>query len=76
VNIYCRGRYPKWEVHTSLSENGVIYEPGSGQYAVLGDDVAIAIADVASTYIRKFESIGVEANPTKGFTGKTIEFAF
>jgi len=62
-------------VHASLSENGVFYEPGSGQYAVLGDDVAIAIADVASTYIRKLESIGVEVNPIKGFTGKTIEFA-
>lgn len=62
-------------VHASLSENGVIYEPGSGQYAVLGDDVAIAIADVATTYIQKLESIGVEVNPIKGFTGKTIEFA-
>jgi hypothetical protein len=29
-----------------MLENGVIYEPGSGQYAILGDDVAIAIADV------------------------------
>nr|UIW13829.1 MAG: RNA-dependent RNA polymerase [Rhizoctonia solani mitovirus 57] len=62
-------------VHASLSENGVNYEPGSGQYAVLGDDVAIAIADVASTYIQKLEMIGVEVNPIKGFTGKTIEFA-
>lgn len=62
-------------VHASLSENGVNYEPGSGQYAVLGDDVAIAIADVATTYIRKLEMIGVEVNPIKGFTGKVIEFA-
>nr|UJQ92595.1 MAG: putative RNA-dependent RNA polymerase [Mitoviridae sp.] len=62
-------------VHASLSENGVLYEPGSGQYAVLGDDVAIAIADVASTYSKKLIDIGVEVNPIKGFTGKVIEFA-
>lgn len=62
-------------VHASLSENGVNYKPGSGQYAVLGDDVAIAIADVASTYVKKLEDIGVEVNPIKGFTGKVVEFA-
>jgi hypothetical protein len=62
-------------VHASLSENGVNYKPGSGQYAVLGDDVAIAVKDVAFTYIQKLEMIGVEVNPIKGFTGKVIEFA-
>lgn len=62
-------------VHASMSENGVLYEPGSGQYAVLGDDVAIALESVASTYVSKLQMIGVEVNPIKGFTGKVIEFA-
>jgi hypothetical protein len=62
-------------VHSSMSENGVKYKPGSGQYAVLGDDVAISVKDVALTYIQKLEMIGVEVNPIKGFTGKVIEFA-
>jgi len=62
-------------VHASMSENGVLYEPGSGQYAVLGDDVAIVSESVASTYVSKLTMIGVEVNPIKGFTGKVIEFA-
>jgi hypothetical protein len=62
-------------VHCAMLENGVYYEPGSGQYAILGDDVAIAIASVSKSYSSLLESIGVEVNPIKGFTGKTIEFA-
>ena len=43
-------------VHASMSENGVLYEPGSGQYAVLGDDVAITSESVASTYVSKLKN--------------------
>jgi len=57
-----------------MSENGVLYEPGSGQYAVLGDDVAIVSESVASTYISKLTMISIKVNPIKGFTGKVIEF--
>lgn len=48
---------------------------GTGQYAVLGDDVAIADEEVAATYIDLLVKLGVEVNPIKGFSGNIVEFA-
>jgi hypothetical protein len=54
---------------------GVTYSKGSGQYAILGDDVAIAVVPVAVEYTKLMQMIGVEINPIKGFRGKILEFA-
>jgi hypothetical protein len=51
------------------------YIPGSGQYAVLGDDDASTIPQVAEEYRKLLISLGVEVNPIKGFNGNIIEFA-
>jgi hypothetical protein len=51
------------------------YVPGTGQYAVLGDDVAVVSKVVSDTYTEYLVSLGVEVNPVKGFSGYLIEFA-
>lgn len=53
----------------------VRYIPGTGQYAVLGDDVAIKVGQAASKYKDLLNGLGVETNPIKGFSGDIIEFA-
>jgi hypothetical protein len=53
----------------------VEYVKGSGQYAILGDDVVITIPSVSAEYQGLMRSLGVEINPIKGFRGKVFEFA-
>lgn len=59
----------------ALNLAGVKYIPGTGQYAVLGDDVAIKVGQAASIYKDLLNGLGVETNPIKGFSGDIIEFA-
>jgi hypothetical protein len=51
------------------------YQQGHGQYAILGDDVAIASLSLSEEYERLMAILGVEINPIKGFRGNLIEFA-
>lgn len=51
------------------------YKPGTGQYAVLGDDDAGKINTSVSQYKEILAYLGVEANPIKGFDGNIVEFA-
>jgi len=53
----------------------VKYVPSTGQYAVLGDDVAIKVGSAALIYKSLLDDLGVETNPIKGFSGNVIEFA-
>jgi len=47
----------------------------AGQYAILGDDVAINGQALADPYIKLLTMLGVEVNPIKGFSGTILEFA-
>lgn len=51
------------------------YNKGSGQYAVLGDDVCIHSDEASLKYTGYLKALGVEVNPVKGFFGSLIEFA-
>lgn len=51
------------------------YNKGSGQYAVLGDDVCIHSNAASLKYTEYLRDLGVEVNPVKGFFGNLIEFA-
>nr|UIW13893.1 MAG: RNA-dependent RNA polymerase [Rhizoctonia solani mitovirus 102] len=51
------------------------YNKGSGQYAVLGDDVCIHSNEASLKYTGLLRLLGVEVNPVKGFFGDLIEFA-
>jgi hypothetical protein len=51
------------------------YNKGSGQYAVLGDDVCIHSNAASLKYTESLRLLGVEVNPVKGFFGDLIEFA-
>jgi len=51
------------------------YTKGSGQYAILGDDVVITIPSVSAEYQGLMRLLGVEINPIKGFRGRVFEFA-
>jgi hypothetical protein len=51
------------------------YNKGTGQYAVLGDDVAIHGNIVAEKYTKFLIALGVEVNPIKGFYGELVGFA-
>lgn len=51
------------------------YIPSDGNYAVLGDDVAISNRNVANEYTSLLTKLGVMVNPIKGFQGNVIEFA-
>jgi hypothetical protein len=51
------------------------YNSGTGQYAVLGDDVCIHSNTAAVRYTNFLIDLGVEVNPVKGFYGNLIEFA-
>nr|QIR30259.1 RNA-dependent RNA polymerase [Plasmopara viticola lesion associated mitovirus 36] len=51
------------------------YNKGSGQYAVLGDDVCIHSNAASLKYTGLLRLLGVEVNPVKGFFGDLIEFA-
>jgi hypothetical protein len=62
-------------VQVSIKISDVQYIKGTGQYAVLGDDVAVSHRGTAETYIRLMTFLGVEVNPVKGFSGRLIEFA-
>jgi hypothetical protein len=53
----------------------VKYVPGTGQYAVLGDDVAIKVTSASLSYKQILNDLGVETNPIKGFSGNVVEFA-
>lgn len=64
-----------WLCASSLFLNGKSLVRGSGQYAILGDDVAIRQAEDAKQYTELLELLGVEVNPIKGFNGRILEFA-
>ncbi|KAF9915469.1 hypothetical protein FBU30_001947, partial [Linnemannia zychae] len=55
--------------------NSIKLEVDAGQYAILGDDVAINGQALASPYIKLLTMLGVEVNPIKGFSGTILEFA-
>jgi len=59
----------------SLIGAGYRLNRGSGQYAVLGDDVAIKKPIVARLYTSLLNNLGIEVNPIKGFSGDIVEFA-
>jgi hypothetical protein len=50
-------------------------ERGTGQYAILGDDVVIRQTEVAKQYTDLLQDLGVTVNPIKGFNGRIVEFA-
>jgi hypothetical protein len=62
-------------VQLAMIDSGINYLPSTGQYAVLGDDVAINSDKVGRNYSDLMTSLGVEVNPVKGFLGSLIEFA-
>lgn len=61
--------------HAAILRGGQTFVSGSGQYAVVGDDVAHRNPDIAKHYINLLEGLGVVVNPIKGFNGDIIEFA-
>nr|UJQ92445.1 MAG: putative RNA-dependent RNA polymerase [Mitoviridae sp.] len=55
--------------------NRLKLEVSAGQYAILGDDVAINGQALADPYTKILTMLGVEVNPIKGFSGSVLEFA-
>lgn len=55
--------------------NSINLKVDAGQYAILGDDVAINGQALADPYIKLLTMLGVEVNPIKGFSGTILEFA-
>lgn len=64
-----------WLCASALYLKGEKLIRGTGQYAVLGDDVAIRQPKVANMYANILNDLGVEVNPIKGFNGDVMEFA-
>jgi hypothetical protein len=62
-------------MHVAFVQTQNEYLKGSGQYAILGDDVAMSSLSLSTEYERLMRSLGVEINPIKGFRGKLLEFA-
>jgi hypothetical protein len=62
-------------MHVAFVQSQTEYQKGHGQYAILGDDVAIASLSLSEEYERLMAILGVEINPIKGFRGNLIEFA-
>nr|WAY16596.1 putative RNA-dependent RNA polymerase [Rhizoctonia solani mitovirus 63-MNR] len=62
-------------MHVAFIQINVKYQQGSGQYAILGDDVAMASLSLSTEYERLMAILGVEINPIKGFRGNLLEFA-
>lgn len=59
----------------SIMGSGYRLVKGSGQYAVLGDDVVIRRPKIAKNYVTLLNTLGVDVNPIKGFNGDIVEFA-
>nr|UIW13825.1 MAG: RNA-dependent RNA polymerase [Rhizoctonia solani mitovirus 53] len=55
--------------------NSIQMKVDAGQYAILGDDVAINGQALADPYTKLLTMLGVEVNPIKGFSGTILEFA-
>lgn len=62
-------------MHVAFVQTQNEYLKGSGQYAILGDDVAMSSLSLSTEYERLMRSLGVEINPIKGFRGQLLEFA-
>jgi len=62
-------------MHVAFAKAQINYQPGSGQYAILGDDVAMASSSLSTEYELLMKLLGVEINPIKGFRGRLLEFA-
>lgn len=62
-------------MHVAFIRSQNEYQRGSGQYAILGDDVAMASLSLSTEYELLMRNLGVEINPIKGFRGKLLEFA-
>ncbi|QDW65417.1 putative RNA-dependent RNA polymerase [Rhizoctonia solani mitovirus 27] len=62
-------------MHVAFARAQMKYIKGSGQYAILGDDVAMASLSLSTEYELLMTSLGVEINPIKGFRGALLEFA-
>jgi len=60
-------------MHAAANSLDMSLEPGD--YAILGDDVAIKGDILNIPYVQILTDLGVEVNPVKGFSGKLLEFA-
>jgi hypothetical protein len=62
-------------MHVAFIQCHLEYRKGHGQYAILGDDVAMSSLSLANEYENLMALLGIEINPIKGFRGRLLEFA-